>query len=102
MRPARTYSRGTKRSLCGLSAFCRHGPFDFDALEKCIEANQELLNEYRKRDILSYALQDDAVIKSLFQQFLEALKICEGTVKGRRSPVGVAKALHLLAPAFFP
>lgn len=33
---------------------------------------------------------------------LEALAIASGTAAGRRSPVAAAKALHLLAPAFFP
>ena len=80
----------------------RHGPFDFDALEKCILENQELLDQYRKRDILSFGPQDDVLIMPLFQAFLHALQICDGKCKGRRTPVGVAKALHLLAPAFFP
>src|SRR5262245_45793670 len=84
------------------AACYRHGLFDFDALEKCIAANQHLLNEYRSRNILSYTPKDDAKIRRLFQDFLEALKICQGKCKGRRTPVGVAKALHLLAPAFFP
>jgi hypothetical protein len=78
-----------------------NGRFDFDALEKCIAANQALINEHRKRDILTYTLKDDAWIKPLFEEFLEALKICEGKCKGRRTPVGVAKALHVLAPTFF-
>jgi hypothetical protein len=84
------------------AAFYRHGPFDFDALEKCIATNQELLNEHRSRDILTYTRKDDARIRPLFEAFLEALKICEGKCEGRRTPVGVAKALHLLAPSFFP
>ena len=33
---------------------------------------------------------------------LMALEIAEGKSKGRQSPVAVAKALHLLAPGFFP
>jgi hypothetical protein len=84
------------------NAFYRNGPFDFDALEACIASNQKLLDEYRKRDVLTYSPKDDAKIKPLFEEFLEALQICEGTCKGRRTPVGVAKALHLLAPSFFP
>jgi hypothetical protein len=80
----------------------RHGPFDFDALEKCIASNQTLLDAYRRRDILSYVPEDDAHIRALFQHFLVALQICDGKCKGRRTPVGVAKALHLLAPSFFP
>ncbi len=84
------------------AAFYRHGPFDFDALEKCIEKNQLLLNEFRKRDILSYSSKDDKRIRKLLEDFLKALEICEGKCKNRKSPVGVAKALHLLGPGFFP
>jgi hypothetical protein len=84
------------------AAFYRRGPFDFDALEQCIAINQALLNEYRKRDILTYTPKDDTRIRPLFEAFIEALRICEGKCKGRGSPVGAAKALHLLAPSFFP
>jgi len=37
------------------AAHFRHGPLDFDALENCIRANQEVLNEYEKRNILTYS-----------------------------------------------
>jgi hypothetical protein len=84
------------------AACYRHGPFDFDALEKCIADNQAILDQYRKRDILTYGPKDDARIRPLFEDFLDALQICEGRCKGRKTPVGVAKALHLLAPAYFP
>jgi len=83
-------------------AFYNNGPFDYKALEKCISSNQKLLNEYRRRDILSYSPKDDAKIKRLFTAFLNGLRICEGKSKGKSTPVGVAKALHLLAPGFFP
>jgi len=33
---------------------------------------------------------------------MAALQICEGSKKATCSPVAVAKALHLLAPRFFP
>jgi hypothetical protein len=84
------------------SAHYRYGSFDFDELERSIADNQELLKEYRNRTILSYVPKDDSRIRSLFQGFLESLKICEKASKGKRSPVAVAKALHLLAPNFFP
>lgn len=83
-------------------AFYRYGLFDFDALENCIVQNQQMLDSYRKRDILSYTPADDDAIKSLYSQFLKALQIADGNVAGRQSPVAVAKALHLLAPGFFP
>jgi hypothetical protein len=83
-------------------AFYRNGPFDYDLLEKCIARNQSVLSEFRERNILTYSRDDDSKIKLLFQEFLEALRICEGKCKGRATPVGVAKALHLLGPAYFP
>lgn len=84
------------------NAFYRNGPFDYDELERCIARNQTLLNGFRQRNILSYSPDDEPQIKPLFEDFLEALRICEGKCEGRRTPVGVSKALHLLAPEFFP
>ena len=46
-------------------------------------------------------LDDDPIIRGLFGEFLVALVIANGKSKGKRSPVAVAKALHLLAPDFF-
>ena len=83
-------------------AFYRYGPFDFQRLEKVIATKQPVLDSFRSRDILTYSSADDAAIKSLFAEFLSALQICEGSKKATRSPVAVAKALHLLAPRFFP
>jgi hypothetical protein len=82
--------------------FYRNGPFDYDLLEQCIAKNQAVLDTYRHRSILTHSLDDESRIRSLFQAFLDALRICEGKCKGRASPVGVGKALHLLAPGFFP
>jgi hypothetical protein len=83
-------------------ALYRYGQFDFNKLETCISANQAILDRYRKQSILDYSPTDDPVIRHLFQQFLEALEICEGKKAGVKSPVGTVKALHLLAPNFFP
>jgi hypothetical protein len=83
-------------------AFYRYGIFDFDKLEDCISRNLPLLDKYRNSSILNYTPADDKAIKHLFQQFLDALRIHDGKKKGAKSPVAVAKALHLLAPDFFP
>ena len=83
-------------------AFYRFGPFDFEELEKCIKDNLSLLKDFRKRTIFSFSAHDEEKIRSLFNSFLKALKIVTGKAKGRVSPVGVAKALHLLAPEYFP
>ena len=83
-------------------ALYRYGIFDFDKLEECISSNMRLLEKYRKSNILDYLLDDDRNIKHLFSECCSALRICAGSKKGTKSPVAVAKALHLLAPNFFP
>lgn len=84
------------------SAFYRFGNFAINDLEKCILINLPTLEQYRNSDILQYAAVDDAAIKQLFASFLIALQIQGGKKQGTKSPVAVAKALHLLAPAYFP
>lgn len=83
-------------------ALYRYGSFDFDELEKCITDNMSLIERYRTRSILEYSSSDDKDIMHLFQEFLTALKISNGKIAGTRSPVATAKALHLLAPDYFP
>lgn len=83
-------------------AFYRYGLLDFDALENCIAQNQRALDSFRNRNVLSYTPADDDAIHNLYEQFLQALQIADGKLAGRQSPVAVAKALHLLAPHFFP
>jgi len=83
-------------------AFYRYGIFDFDKLEKCITENWEKIENFRNRDISSLSDIDVVSIKEVFAKFLEALKIDSGKKQGTKSPVSVAKALHLLAPNFFP
>ncbi|MFC1895462.1 hypothetical protein ACFL0Q_02215 [Thermodesulfobacteriota bacterium] len=84
------------------NAFYRYGPFDYVALENTLRTNMDGLNKFRKRDIETFGREDEESITALFAAFLDGLAIAEGKSKGRRSPVGVAKALHLLAPGFFP
>ncbi len=83
-------------------AFYRYGPFDFDKLEKCIKTNFKKIEEFRNKDISDLSVKDEDNIKFLFIEFLKALQIDSGKMKGRKSPVAVAKALHLLCPLFFP
>ena len=83
-------------------AFYRYGLFSFDKLEGCLAESMTSLEEFRRRDILSFSASDVPLVKMLFERFLEALQIDVGKMKGRKSPVAVAKALHLTAPAFFP
>jgi hypothetical protein len=83
-------------------AFYRYGTFDFDKLEECINENFQKIESFRNRDISSLSNSDEDDIKDLFKKFLEALQIDSGKIQGRKSPVAVAKTLHLLAPSFFP
>jgi hypothetical protein len=82
-------------------AFYRYGVFDFDELEQCIDRNFKKLEDYRNRDIFSLTASDEKEIKSIFNDFLDALKLRNETTQ-KTSPVAVAKALHILAPNFFP
>jgi hypothetical protein len=84
------------------NAFYRYGHFDFDVLEKCIRRNQRSLDQCRDMSILDYSPDDNETINTLFLQFLNALQIAYGRLAGRKSPVAVAKGLHLLAPNYFP
>ena len=73
--------------------------FGFDELENCIRRNLRNLNEFRYRDIDTLADTDIERIEDLSGEFLNALR---RTADNRRSAVSVAKALHRLAPNFFP
>jgi hypothetical protein len=83
-------------------AFYRYGSFDFALLEEALRANMALIEGLRPRRILSLVEADEPKIKRLFLAFLDALRIKEGKKKDCKSPVAVAKALHLLAPNFLP
>ncbi len=83
-------------------AFYRYGLFDFDLLEESIRNNLPVIEGFRRRDILSISDSDRTAVGQLFDDFLRALRIDSGKSQGKTSPVSVAKALHLLAPGFFP
>jgi hypothetical protein len=83
-------------------AFYRYGMFDFDQLEECISASLSTIESFRSRSISGLAGSDHDAMRQLFGALLEALQIAVGKNRGRTSPVGTAKALHLLAPGFFP
>jgi hypothetical protein len=60
------------------------------------------LESFRNRTIFTLSEKDEQDIEDLFNAFLKALQIASGKSKEKKSQVAVAKALHLLAPAFFP
>jgi hypothetical protein len=83
-------------------AFYRYGLFDFDELERCIARNLAALDELRRMEISELTPTLEPTARGLFVQLLDALKSVSSVGQVRRSPVAVAKALHLLAPRFFP
>jgi hypothetical protein len=78
--------------------YTRYGTFDFDKLEVFIENRAEELKKFNQRSILSYGKDDDVVVQQLFEELMEAVKSLR---RGIKTPVGTAKALHMLAPDFF-
>ncbi len=83
-------------------AFYRYSSLDIDEIERFIKKNLNLLEDFRKRDILTFSDLDNECITDLFNELLEASKIIINEGKVKKSPVSAAKALHLLAPKFFP
>lgn len=83
-------------------AFYRYGLFDQSALDTCLEKHWPAVEEFHEREIGSLTDDDAPAIRVLFDAMLNALRIASGKSAGKRSPVATAKALHLLAPKFFP
>lgn len=83
-------------------AFYRYGMFDQVGLEAWLQEHWDSVSALRKRQIVTFSHADETLIAELFQGLLVALQIASGTSRGKKSPVSVAKALHLLAPEFLP
>lgn len=83
-------------------AHFRYGPPDFERLEHVLATEAGVLRELRAREISTLSGADQATVNRVFGSALGALEIADGKSRGRRSPVAVAKTLHLLAPRFFP
>jgi hypothetical protein len=84
------------------AAFYKYGMFDQHRLEDFLVGQWDVISSFRNRDITSLKAGDHESIRKLFVGFNAALQIQEGKGRGRRSPVAVAKTLHLLGPRFFP
>jgi hypothetical protein len=83
-------------------ALYRYGMFDFDKLEQFLRRFQNDINQFKRRTINTLDKNDEGKIKTLFDELLTALTSEGKDGKLRKSPVAVAKALHILAPNFFP
>jgi len=87
------------------AAFFRYsgGRLDQEGLERCLRKHWIIIERFHSRDIITFTSEDAPTVRMLFDDLLDALEIeTSGTHDIRQSPVGVAKALHLLAPGFFP
>lgn len=83
-------------------AFYRYGLFSANKLEACLKEQWNAIEAFHHRDIIDFTAADENLVRDLFSAMLKALAIADGKSRGRQTPVGVAKTLHLLAPAFFP
>lgn len=82
-------------------AFYRYGQLNFYKFQETIERYYQDLLSFRNRNIETLSKSDENLIKEIFIGFAEATST---NVDGKQkfTPVGVVKALHLLAPNFFP
>jgi hypothetical protein len=80
-------------------AFYRFGNFGEQSLETCLRENEAMLSAFREREIASFCEADEAETVKLFNAVSKALR---RESDGVESPVSAGKALHLLAPNFFP
>ena len=78
-----------------------YGPSGFDepGLEEWLRRNWQEIESFRRRYISSFCAGDHEAIAGIFTELLDRLR---KTSDKKRSPVSVGKALHLLAPRFFP
>jgi hypothetical protein len=84
------------------SAFYRGATFKKQRMEQCLRKHWQAIQSFKRRDISTFDEQDHVQIQRLFLAMLGALERRGGRSRRARTPVGVAKALHLLAPGFFP
>ena len=80
------------------AAFYRGDSPRVDKLERTLSDYRAALEQFRGRDIGAFQAGDEIQIRGLFDALVCALE----DSKLRKSPVGAGKALHLLAPSFFP
>lgn len=73
---------------------------DVDQLGRSILKRNRELEEFRSRDIESLTTDDNDSIEEIFSEFKIALR--RGGKRPAESPVSAAKALHLIAPNYFP
>jgi hypothetical protein len=78
------------------------GLFDQTALKRWLNSHLEVLTFLRNRQIATLSHADESVMTDLFDTLLVVTEVASGRHRGAKSPVSVAKSLHLLAPDFLP
>lgn len=76
----------------------RYGIFDFDVLERFLRRHRTKLDDYRGLKLEDQDRLDKLQVDATFEALLDALITSAKT----RSPVAAGKALHMIAPRFFP
>jgi hypothetical protein len=84
------------------AAFYSRFRFNFNKLEVCIGKWLNYFKVNKNKHISSFSIKDTPEIKEIFIDFLQALSITTKKGINERSPVAVAKGIHLLLPNFFP
>jgi hypothetical protein len=78
----------------------RYGAPDPAKLERFLRDESAAIDRFRGMDVRRFDEKTDGTaVRRVFRRLLSAMRVKDNR---RRSPVGVAKALHLLAPEFFP
>ena len=83
-------------------AFYQSRSFDEAELQRFLKRNWQQIESYHSREIAPLDTRERPVLVTLFDRLNQALRIEDGARRGVKSPVSAAKALHLLAPRYFP
>lgn len=88
---------GTSLLVYAWNAPFYRSPFDYASLEASLRNNWSLLMAFRRRQLSTLNGNDQLEIERLFNDLTSVLS------SGRaRAQVSAAKALHVIAPSFFP
>ena len=87
------------------AAFYRGDSPDLRQVQGILERRKESLTDFRGRDLVTLREADTQKVQELFGDLLKAtakIGAVGSEEKRKKTPVGVGKALHVLAPNFFP
>lgn len=88
---------GTSLLVYAWNAPFYRAPFDYGRLKASLRNRWQLLTSFRRRPLATFNPDDEAVIEEAFNDLTNVL-----SSGNRRAQVSAAKALHAIAPDFFP